>query len=245
MKRTVFLLAGFLCAAVIAFGQNDEKIYEIMYLKPTAGKWSELTKGMGDHNKKYHASGPFKVTVWSNYTGSHVNDIAWVMGPFTYTDLDSRPESKDHDNDWEENIAPYIEVTTQEYWSFDKDLSYKPENYNYGDKLVWTIFDLKPFEGYRFKEMCTKIIEVYKAKNYTYNFEVYWNDFDNKEGRDVAIEVDFEKWAFLDRDKTFKKDYEEVHGEGSFQHLLDEYRDIVISSEDELSELIPEMSGAN
>jgi hypothetical protein len=40
-----------------------------------------------------------------------------------------------------------------------------------------------------------------------------------------------------------KKDFEEVHGEGSWWKLIEEYRDVVVSSEDELSILLPEMSG--
>jgi hypothetical protein len=227
----------------MGYSQTQSKIFEITYLKPRADKMTELTKGLGDHNKKYHASGPYRVAVWMNYTGSYVNDLVWVMGPFTYSDLDNRPESKEHDDDYQANIAPYVEVTMSEYWRHDEKLSYIPADYQYGNKVIWTTFDLRPFEGYRFKAMCEKIVEVYKAKNYAYNFEVYWSEFESRAGRDVAVETGFAKWAFFDREETFKKDYEEVHGEGSHRLLLEEYRDVVICAEDEVSERIPEMSG--
>ena len=243
MRKSILILAACLGIAVSGIGQEKANIFEITYLKPKADKMTELTKGLGDHNKKYHASGPYRVSVWSNYTGSYVNDLVWVMGPFTYTDLDNRPESKEHDDDYQANIAPYVETDISEYWRYDAEHSYVPTNYKYPDKDIWTVFDLRPFEGYRFKEMLNKIIEVYKAKNYTYNFDVYWSEFESKAGRDVAVETGFEKWAFFDRDDTFKKDYEEVHGEGSHRLLLEEYRDVVISAEDEVSEKIPEMSG--
>jgi hypothetical protein len=243
MKKITSLVAVFCLTVAIALGQESSKIFEITYLKPRQDKMAELTKGLGDHNKKYHASGPYRVSIWANYTGSHVNDLAWVMGPFTYAELDNRPESKEHDEDYQANVAPYVEVTASEYWRLDEKISYVPENYKYGNKVIWTTFDLRPFEGYRFKEMCKKIAEVYKAKNYTYNFEVYWSEFESRAGRDVAVETGFEKWAFFDREETFKKDYEEIHGEGSHRLLLEEYRDIIISAEDEVSERIPEMSG--
>lgn len=41
----------------------------------------------------------------------------------------------------------------------------------------------------------------------------------------------------------FVKDYEEIHGEGSYRLAIEEYRDIVIGVEDELSEIIPELGG--
>ena len=42
---------------------------------------------------------------------------------------------------------------------------------------------------------------------------------------------------------NLKKNYEEVHGQGSWWKAIEEYRDVVVSAEDEVSELIPEMSG--
>jgi hypothetical protein len=241
-KTIIFFIASFIYAG-IATAQTDYEMLEIMYLKPKPDKMKELTKAMGEHNKKYHAEGPYGVSVWSCELGPHFNQLAWVMGPCTFTALDSRPDSKEHEDDWSNNVEPLIEGTGIEYWKYNKDLSYVPENYKLTPKVVWTVFDIKPFEGYRFKEMCKKIAEVYKAKSYPYNFQVYFNQFDSKEGRDVAIEVGFEKWAFFDRDENFKKDYEEIHGEGTFQQLLDEYRDVVVSVEDEVAEIIPEMSG--
>lgn len=39
------------------------------------------------------------------------------------------------------------------------------------------------------------------------------------------------------------KDFEEIHGEGSWQKFLEELRGTVISSKDEVWVLIPELSG--
>ncbi len=39
-----------------------------------------------------------------------------------------------------------------------------------------------------------------------------------------------------------KKDYEEVHGEGSWWKIIEEYRDVVVSADDEFSVRMPEMS---
>jgi len=166
------------------------------------------------------------------------------MGPATFTDLDGRPQGKEHEDDWNNNVAPYFELVANEFWKLDEKKSYEPENFTFGNKVVWTIFDIKPGDSYRFSAILEKVAEVYKEKKYDHNFSVYWNKFDNKQGRDVAVEVSFDTWSFLDEDNTMKKDYEEVHGEGSWWKLIEEFRDVVVSSEDEVSILIPELSGA-
>jgi hypothetical protein len=243
MKRITVLFAAFFGAVVITFGQTDYKMWEVTYMKPTTDNVDLLMDNLAAHIKKFHTTGPRKISVWSNMTGSHIADLAWVMGPFTFTDMDTPfPDQKAHDDDWNKNVEPYLDVTASDYWKLDEKLSYVPENYKYGGKVIWSIFDLQPFEAYRFKELCKKIIEVYNKKTYTHTFEVYWNQFESKEGRDVVIETNFSKWAFLDEDDQFVKDYEEINGEGSYRLALEEYRDIVISVEDEVSEIIPELS---
>ena len=235
--------ALFIAASMIAFGQSDYKMLELAYLKPLPGADLEAaSKAIAEHNKKYHAEDPFKASVWSNVTGSRVGTWVWVMYPGNFTQYDNRPAGQDHDKDWDKATSPYFELVANEYWKLDDKLSYEPEGFESGEMVVWTIFDVKPGDSYRFKAMLENIAEVYKQKKLDYNFSVYWNQFDNREGRDVAIEVSFDKWSFLDEDHSMKKNFEEVHGEGSWWKLIEEYRDVILSSEDELSVLMKEMS---
>ena len=243
MRRTLMIIAVTLVTTFFAVGQDDYKMLELVYLKPLPGADLEAaSKAMAEHNKKYHAEDPYKASVWSNLTGSRVGQWVWVMYPATFSDYDSRPAGKEHDGDWDKVVGPYFELVANEYWKEDSKLTYVPENHEKGGKVVFTIYDIRPGDSYRFKALLEKISEVYKQKKYTYDFTVYWNKFDNKEGRDVAIEVMFDKWAFLDEDHALKTDYEEIHGEGSWWKLIEEYRDVVVSSEDELSVLMPDMS---
>lgn len=239
----MMLAVLFMAATMIAFGQSDYKMLELVYLKPYPGADLEAaSKAMAEHNKKFHAEDPFKASVWSNLTGSMVGTWVWVMYPANFTAYDSRPAGKDHDADWDQTIGPYFKVVANEYWKEDEKLSYVPEDFKSGEKVVWTIFDIAPGDSYRFKAMLEKIVEVYRQKKYDHNFSVYWNQFENKDGRDVAIEVMFDKWGWLDEDHSIKKDYEEIHGEGSWWRIIEEYRDVVISAEDELSVLMKDMS---
>lgn len=243
MRRITLFAALFIAATMIAFGQSDYKMMELVYLKPNPGAdLDAASKAIAAHNKKYHAEDPFKASVWSNLTGSRVGSWVWVMYPATFSDYDNRPAGKDHDTDWDKAIGPFFTLVANEYWKKDEKLSYTPEDFKSGEKVVFTVFDIKAGESYRFKAILKKVVEVYQTKKYDRNFEVYWNKFENKEGRDIAIEEMFDKWAFLDEDSGMKKDYEELHGEGSWHMLIEEYSDIVISAEDELSVLMKEMS---
>ena len=113
-----------------------------------------------------------------------------------------------------------------------------PKTCRYGQFLTFSLL-----KGTVLRIYVKKITEVYRKKSYTKTFEVYWNQFESKDGRDAVIETNFEKWAFLDEDDEFVKDYEEIHGEGSYRLAIEEYRDVVKGVEDELSEIIPELSG--
>lgn len=243
MQRITLLITLIFGATLFTLGQADYKMLQLVYLKPIAGAdMDAASKAMASHNKKFHSEKPYKASVWSNLTGSMVGTMTWVMYPANFTDHDSRPSTKEHDKDWDAAIGGYFDVVSNEYWKEDDKLTYTPEGDESGDKVVFTVFDIKQGEGYRFKAILEDVSEVYNQKKYDYNFTVYWNQFDNKNGRDVAIEVMFGKFAFLDEDHSLKKDFEEVHGEGSWWKLIEEFQDVVISSDDELSVLIPEMS---
>ena len=245
MKRKLTLL--FVLAGIVLTTYSQEKyaMWETMYLTPKSGKTEDLKKGMAEHNKKYHAKDPYTAHVWNIFTGKHEGEWLWAMGPCTFTDLDSRPEGEEHDKDWAENVEAYLEKSSDlRYWRLDEKLSYNPENAPMG-KVIWTSYDVKDFEGYRFDEMLKKVVEVYKQKNYPNSMLVYESQFASEDGMDVVIEWSFDKWAFFDKEDKFVKDYEEIHGEGTWKHFMEEYRDIVVKAVDELAEYMPELSGGN
>lgn len=243
MKKTFTLLAVLIVMSLLTFGQEEKKMLQLVYLKPLPGAdMATAEKDLAAHNKKFHAEAPYQATVWANYTGSMVGTWVWAMYPANFTQFDEREGMDDHDRDWD-HATRHFEVVTNEYWLEDAKLSYTPENFKQGSKVIWTIFDIQAGDSYRFKALLEDIAEVYRQKKYEHNFVVYWNRFENKLGRDVAIEVMFEKWAFFDDDMNMKKDFEEVHGEGSWWKAIEEYRDIVVSAEDEVSVLLPSMNG--
>ncbi len=246
MKKLLLIIA--IAAFIVpAFGQEEEKesykMFELMYIVPKYDKITELAEAMAKHNKTYHNEGPFQTHIWMAKTGPHTGQWVWAMGPLTFTDLDNRPDEEEHMKDWVENVMPYIwKISDGEYWKLDEKVSHSPEG-SFSGKEIWSIYDIKPFEGYRFTALLENVVEVYKEKDYPNYFQVYRSQFDGGSGRDVAIGFGFKNYSFFDEDDKFWKDYEEVHGEGSKWKFFEEYRDVVISSFDELSEYIPALSG--
>ena len=112
----------------------------------------------------------------------------------------------------------------------------------FSGKEILTFFKVRDFAEYRFKDMVEKIKEVYEAKEYPNYFELYYSQFSRECGYDVLIVGGFENWAFFDNKPDFKADFEEIHGEGSFQQLVEEYRDVVEGEYDELIMYVPELS---
>lgn len=104
------------------------------------------------------------------------------------------------------------------------------------------MYDIKSCQGYRFEELLKKAVEVFKAKDYPDYFRVYYSRFRSNSNRDVALSNGFRTWASLDEKSTFKKDFEEVHGEGSWDNFMKEYRASFNSYEDELSIFLPHLS---
>jgi hemolysin-activating ACP:hemolysin acyltransferase len=245
MKKIITMTAAVLMLAVTVFAQEKNyKMIETEYIKPKNDKMKEFITAITNHSKKYHTTDPNKSGVWLVNTGPYTGWLSWVVGPCTFTQMDGRRvNEKEHTEDWMFNVMPYIdEVAEGEYWKIDDKVSYSPEG-SFSGKEIWSIYDIKPFEGYRFTALLEKVVDVYKKKNYPNYMEVYRNQFESACGHDVAVAFGFKNWAFFDEEDNFWKDYEEVNGEGAKIKFFNEYRDIVVSAYDEVSEYIPDLSG--
>jgi hypothetical protein len=123
----------FISMVAIVFGsiftmtaQNDEsyEMWEDIMITPDNAKLKILGENIRKHNQKYHKEGPYKATVYNITTGPNAGKIIWEMGTLTYADLDKRPAVGGHDEDWRDNIDPYIKKTnTVEYWKSNKVLN--------------------------------------------------------------------------------------------------------------------------
>lgn len=235
MKKVIFTLAVVLTSMLAVQAQADYKMFIQLSLEPNLDQITLFEKNLAEHNKKYHSEGFMKAEVWKVLSGSNSGQYALWMGPLTYSDFDAREEIKGHDADWNDNVlALCSEVSEMEWWKRNDELSYSPEGSETG-KDLFRVYDVTKGQFYRFEEVLKKVVAVYKAKEYPDYFSVYYNEFSSNSNRDVAFANGFKTWTSLDEKSTFKKDFEEVHGAGSWIQFLDEYRASYNSYEDELS----------
>ena len=243
MKKLKFLIV-LLLAGITTYGQDSYIMYKTMYIKPEFSKIKEFYEALATHNKKFHAEGPNAVAIQKVANGSRAGQLVWVMGPLTFTDLDNRPSDEAHLDDWNA-VMPFIdEVTEVEYWRMDPDLSYTPEGWNYTPKIHIRSWQLKHGKSEEFLGIMKKIVEVFRAKEYDNSWHVYWNYFQTGNGRDIAGVFGFDKWAFYDEDPVFFKDFEDIHGEGSWEETYEIMTQVTVEMTEELREVIPELSGS-
>lgn len=246
MRRFTTTILAIMAFVAFTFAQEDENyvMFENSRFVVKTDKYKEFGKAMAHHNKTYHSGdSPYHANVWSVSVGADAGHIVWSMGPCTFAQHDGRPSGSEHMEDWMFNVMPNIKYHDgTNMWKMDKDHSYNPKNVR-STKLSIRVYDLEDFQGYRFKEILSKVIEVYKEKEYEETLGTYWSQFDTEANEDVAIVWGFDKWAWFDKDSKFKADFEEVHGEGSWFKFLEELKGCIISAKDEVWELIPELSG--
>jgi len=245
MRKLTLTFLAIVALTAFTFAQEDESytMFDNTRLVVKTDRYKEFGKAMANHNKTYHNEGPYHANVWSVSVGEDAGQIIWSMGPCTYTEHDGRPSGKEHMEDWLFNVMPNVKyIDESNFWKMDKDRSYNPEGKG-STKLSIRVFDIENYQSYRFKELLNKVVEVYSEKKYEWTFGTYWSQFEVNADEDVAIVFGFDKWAWFDEDRKFKNDFEEVHGEGSWQKFREELRGTVKGSKGEVWELIPELSG--
>jgi hypothetical protein len=249
---------SFITMVAIVFGavftltaQEDDKSYEMwedIMLTPDKTKLKVLSENMRKHNEKYHKEGPHKATVYNITTGPNADKIIWEMGKLTYSDLDKRPSVGGHDEDWRDNISPYIlETNTAEYWKSNKKLN--NTGMLDGDNSKYPILFVRYFEvvdgpspGVElFFERVSKTIKALEGVN---PWGVYYNEFRQGDlGRHISTFSFSPNWADFDRDVNWVKTFEEVNGENSWQNQQELFRATFKNSWDEIWVYNKNMSG--
>lgn len=247
MRKPVLFIAvlAFVWSGIQA--QTDYMQWLVISLKPKLSEISQFEAGLTAHNKKFHTADPYKAFVFEVNTGPGSGSYMWVMGPITFTQTEARPTVAEHDADWNNNVIAHCEsVGEVGYWRLDKDNSYMAENgSNFThSRMRWS--STYPGEGDRFGDQMKKVAEVYKQKKYNANFNVYWH-YGATAGPNVVTEMNFEKLSFLDEDINFRKDFESVHGDGSWSDFLEEIKLSVDREKtyDEMINLRTDMSSGN
>ncbi|PKP40154.1 MAG: hypothetical protein CVT96_10200 [Bacteroidetes bacterium HGW-Bacteroidetes-13] len=233
---------------ILAVSQSNESyaVVENSMITANPAKIKEFEAGIAKHNKKFHAIGAYGARVYYINNGINTGKYIWSMGPLPWSDFDKRPENKEHDDDWNANVLPYIMAEGETtYWKFEAKHSHFPKDFAL-KKLVVDVYDIKRFDRSKALKLLEQVHKVMVEKMPTETFAIYTNEFSNTfDGKDLAYVSFFDKSSWLGEDNDFPKKYDAVFGEGSFAHFLKDWEEVSLGSQTELWNLRPDLSGLN
>lgn len=231
---------------VIAQDAKEYVVFENAMLTVKPDKIKLFEAGMAAHNKKYHSDNVYGARVYGIVNGSNAGKYIWAMGPLPWSAMDNRPTKGGHDEDWRDNVVPYMESGADvTYWKFKADLSNFPKDFKV-NKMKVDVYDITRFQGKEAMKILEKVKKVMVTKFPEEAFGVYVNEFaSTKEGRDLAYVSFFEKSAWLGEDAQFAKKYDEVFGKGSFEKIIKEWGKVTSGSQSELWVHRDDLSGLN
>ncbi len=223
--------------------QEENLVWESIYLTPKLDAISKLNTNMTAHNRKYHGEGAHVAYVQRVITGRKSGDLVWLMGPGPFANLDTRPSEGGHDEDWSANVLPHLtNVSQSEYWRMVSDMNYQPEGENAINVRI-RFYKVKRGQNAAFLEHYAKIMQVFKEKKYDRALTIYSNVFPTAYGRNMASVSTFNKWADLDSGLPIGQDFNEIHGEGSWAKWLVTLQELTEWSDQEVRQNMPALSG--
>ena len=222
------------------------QMWESIMLTPDNTKLKILGENMRKHNQKYHKDGIYEANVYNITTGPNAGRIIWNMGPITYSHLDGRPSAGGHDDDWRDNVMPYVKkMNTAEYWKEDAKLTNTSMLDDSYPLLYVRYWEVNPDQGYQVDHLLKQISETIKAMDGVNPWGVYDNEMRQglKIGRHIATISFMKNWADMDVDRGFKKTFLKVHGENSWNAFNEGMGDAFSNSWDEIWAYNAKMSG--
>ena len=242
MKNSILLTGVITCIAMMSYAQTQNVVYETIYLDPKTESLSDLGQKMKSHNEQYHATPPYNASVWRVTTGERSGEMLWVMGPFTFADLDSRPSDTGHEQDWIGSVLPLTHGAHDGYyWKLRPDEAYSPSEDFQGKIMRVRTLDIKPGKIDEFTHMMALVMKVYNEKKLENSVAIF-NNVVRDQDRDVAIVWQYANYAYMDTNVNFGEKFEDVHGDGSWYQFGEAMREIVLGASDELLEVMPDMS---
>ena len=226
MRNLVFLM---LLVPLLVISQTTDEymVFENATITVHPSKVADFEKGVAAHNKKFHTDEIYGARVYWVSNGKNVGKYIWAMGPLPWSAMDGRPAQEGHDEDWQNNVLPYMELDAdQTYWRFHPDKSNFPNAFDLKNLWVRT-FDMKRFTGEKSDKLLAMIHKTMVEKMGDETFGVYSNEFPSMtDKKDIAFVNFFSNSGWIGEDGKFAEKFNEVHGEGSFANFLKEWEAI-------------------
>lgn len=244
-----FFLTALALLFTIGLTAQDYVQFETIYLKPDTKHLSTLTKNMKAHNDKYHSADPHHANVWQVSNGPRSGWLVWSMGPTTFADLDKRPAEGGHDEDWENNVMPYIlEMGEIEYWRLNPDVSVDADPQ---PNLKLRFYKVNNEMGFLVNDILEKMSKVRAEMPEGRSWGLYNNMLQQgNRGRHIASVIGFANMGELDKGMnldpgwggSFRPTFEKIYGAGAWQPFNNALQNAFENSYDEIWSLRTDMS---
>jgi hypothetical protein len=218
---------------------KDYNMWESMMFTPDYTKLKVLGENMRKHNETYHKEGPYKATVFNISTGPNSGKMIWQMGSMMMKHNDARPGDGGHDDDWRDNVMPYIkEIHTTEYWTQDDEKSILGALV--GTEMTHPIFYVRYFEvsddhDFTMDAHFKQVSETIKSMKDANPWGLYYNAGRQGDlGRHVATVSFMENWAEMDKDRNFKAAHGKLYGEDAWEAFTETARKTFTNTWDEI-----------
>ena len=171
------------------------------------------------------------------------------MGPVTFTQLDKRPMGATHDDEWRDLIMQHVKsMTNGEYWRADDKLnntSMLTDDASAYPLLFVRYHEVARNQLHNVNRLFKQISETVKATDGVNPWGVYFNEFRQgfTIGRHIATVSFYKNWTEFDKEDTFKKTFEKLYGENSWDEFLRSMDTTFSNSWDEVWEYNPKLSG--
>lgn len=249
--KTISTLFTLLLFSLSAFAEESKAYtqWDTFRFTINNAKAKTFTKNMRSHIKKYHVKAPLKAKIYEVSYGPNANELIWVMGPVSFSEMDGRSDDKKHDEDWADNINPYI--TSYERAEIWRNMDGLVINNLAEDAPPTEKFIARYLTSSSNHEMAVKeylLMQVKKTIEKIGKAD-YWAVMDNlfiqgnENGRHFMALSSFNSWAEMDDDWEFAKHFEEIYGENSFKAFQANYSEVFPNQWNEVISVNKEMSG--
>jgi len=231
MKNLLYLPFILFCGFLSA---QDYGMFETHYLTPKSGHEQALSEEIAEHNKLFHADGPYANYVTTVMNGPRTGDYVFAMGPCTFTQLDDRPSSAAHGSDWASVQIHAERISNVTFWKRDDNLSYNPSG---PAAVAPTMLRVRFFEvadDNLFSKVQAQIVKTIEASGSTRPRTMYQRAFPSSDKRDWAFVSPYENWAELDENgPSFKERFEKANGAENWDQFIEDIGNAIISRDDE------------
>lgn len=219
-------LLFFLGISLIGYSQesSDYEMFQLTYVQAKLGHEIDFSQAVKSHNENFHNEAPNTASLDLIMSGRQAGWYAWVLGPCTFTKMETIELGEAHNNDWNNNVVPHIaRYGATEYWQFNPALSYVAVPYEEVNYMTVIFLDVK--RGTKDSDITALFKNLKEASEKKgVDFREYFSRFGSSNGRrGLAIVIGHRNMAALDINKHIRNEYTELFGEDGWQKAVDQW----------------------